>query len=76
MQAGNSVLTCEVVVVEGHHFQLPESLLEQVGPGRWLVRLEPLGPGAGDSPPVRDHAAFLSGYAPEDEGLYDDLAAR
>jgi hypothetical protein len=25
---------------------------------------------------VRDHSAFLSGYAPQDEGLYDDAAAR
>jgi hypothetical protein len=25
---------------------------------------------------VRDHSAFLNGYAPQDEGLYDDAAAR
>ena len=25
---------------------------------------------------LRDHGAFLNSYAPEDEGLYDDLAAR
>jgi hypothetical protein len=25
---------------------------------------------------VRDHGAFLNGYAPQDEGLYDDAAAR
>ncbi len=25
---------------------------------------------------VRDHSAFLNSYAPEDEGLYDDAAAR
>jgi hypothetical protein len=25
---------------------------------------------------IRDHSAFLSSYAPEDEGLYDDAAAR
>ena len=24
---------------------------------------------------ARDHAAFLSSYAPEDEGLYDDYSA-
>ena len=23
----------------------------------------------------RDHSAFLNGYAPEDEGLYDDYSA-
>ncbi len=25
---------------------------------------------------LRDHAAFLGSYAPEDEGLYDDAAPR
>jgi len=25
---------------------------------------------------VRNHSAFLSGYAPEDENLYDDAKAR
>jgi hypothetical protein len=26
--------------------------------------------------PFRDHSAFLNSYVPDDEGLYDDLAAR
>ena len=25
---------------------------------------------------VRDHSAFLNSYAPQDEGLYDDVVAR
>jgi hypothetical protein len=25
---------------------------------------------------LRDHGAFLNSYAPEDEGLYDNVAAR
>ena len=25
---------------------------------------------------ARDHGAFLNSYAPQDEGLYDDVAAR
>jgi len=25
---------------------------------------------------LRDHSAFLNSYAPEDEGLYDNVAAR
>ncbi len=25
---------------------------------------------------IRDHSAFLNSYIPEDEGLYDDVAAR
>lgn len=28
------------------------------------------------SGPVRDHGAFLNGYAPEDEGLYNHAASR
>jgi hypothetical protein len=27
-------------------------------------------------PGARDHSAFLNSYAPQDEGLYDDAAAR
>ena len=40
-------------------------------------RLEVLHP-AGDQAQgvVRDHGAFLNSYAPQDEGLYDDAAAR
>ncbi|SPE55382.1 hypothetical protein SBV1_2190003 [Verrucomicrobia bacterium] len=26
--------------------------------------------------PIRDHSAFLNSYSPQDEGLYDDAAAR
>jgi hypothetical protein len=25
---------------------------------------------------IRDHGAFLNGYSPEDEGIYDDAAGR
>ena len=28
------------------------------------------------APAFRDHSAFLNSYAPEDEGLYDDVARR
>jgi hypothetical protein len=47
----------------------------------WIARrrqgLEVLPP-AGDQTQgvVRDHSAFLNSYAPQDEGLYDDAAAR
>ena len=27
-------------------------------------------------PAIRDHSAFLDSYGPQDEGLYDDAAAR
>jgi hypothetical protein len=40
-------------------------------------RLAISSPGTGRSPvATRDHSAFLNSYAPEDEGLYDDAAAR
>jgi pyrimidine operon attenuation protein/uracil phosphoribosyltransferase len=47
----------------------------------WVDRrrqqLEISQPTVGKSPPVvRDHSAFLNSYAPQDEGLYDDAAAR
>src|SRR5207253_2224352 len=41
------------------------------GPRRWLITVQPLPAGS----PVRDRAAFLRSYRPEDEGLYDDCAA-
>jgi predicted DNA-binding antitoxin AbrB/MazE fold protein len=32
-------------------------------------------PGDSTQRPIRNHSAFLSSYAPEDEGLYDDYPA-
>ena len=40
-------------------------------------QLEINGPAADKSQAaLRDHSAFLSSYTPQDEGLYDDAAAR
>ena len=40
-------------------------------------QLEIFHPGAGTAPRgARDHSAFLNSYGPQDEGLYDDAAAR
>ena len=67
-------LTCEVEVGEGETLALPEALARQAGPGRWVIRVQPAErarPAAG----FRNHSAFLNGYTPEDEGLYDDAAA-
>jgi hypothetical protein len=51
--------------------QAPESLLQQV-----LVILDSVGNHEESSEletdKIRNHSAFLNGYAPEDEGLYDD----
>lgn len=65
---GNQQLTCEVEVKPGEKLSLPPSL-SAVGPGRWLITVEPANA-------VRRHSAFLNSYAPEDEGLYDDYPTR
>ncbi|MEX0783798.1 MAG: hypothetical protein WD557_14235 [Dehalococcoidia bacterium] len=59
-----------IQVAESDRQQLPEPLREVLGEGDWLVTVEP----ADDGTLLRDHSSLLSGYAPEDEGLYDDLA--
>jgi hypothetical protein len=65
-------LTYEVSLEPGEKLTLPEALTNSVGPGRWIITVQPL-PAPSS---VRDHAAFLHSYAPENEGLYDDGAAR
>lgn len=51
--------------------QAPESLLQKV-----LVILNSVDNNEGlsesEADGIRNHSAFLNGYAPEDEGLYDD----
>ena len=65
-------LTHQVDLGPGEQLALPDSLLNCVGPGRWIITVQALPPGS----PVRDHSAFLRSYTPEDEGLYDDCATR
>jgi hypothetical protein len=65
-------LTYQVDLGPGEKLALPDSLLNSVGPGRWIITVQSLPPGS----PVRNHAAFLRSYAPEDEGLYDACATR
>jgi len=55
----------------GEKLTLPPNLVETVGPGRWVLTVRPW-TGTGTQP-TRRHDAFLNGYAPEDEGLYEDL---
>jgi hypothetical protein len=64
-------LTYEIELQQGQKLYLPEALIAHVGPGRWRVTVQPV-----RQRPTRSHAAFLNGYAPEDEGLYDDHPAR
>jgi hypothetical protein len=64
-------LTYEIELKPGEQLRLPEALVAGIGPGRWRLTLQPI-----LQPPARSHAAFLNGYAPEDEGLYDAYPAR
>lgn len=65
-------LAYEVEVHPGEKLVLPPGLAESVGPGRWLITVQPVGSRA----IIRQHAAFLNSYAAEDEGLYDEYPAR
>lgn len=65
-------LSYTVELEAGEKLTLPPALVESIGPGRWLLTVRAW-PGSGTLA-VRRHDAFLNGYAPEDEGLYDDLA--
>jgi hypothetical protein len=65
-------LSYEVELSPGETLALPEPLKGQVGAGRWLITIQPMPKPAS----IRDHAAFLNSYAPEDEGLYDDYPSR
>jgi hypothetical protein len=65
-------LTYEVELGPGERLALPDSLTDSVGPGRWIITIQPLPPRSS----VRDHSTFLRSYVAEDEGLYDDCAAR
>jgi hypothetical protein len=68
-------LTYEIELAPGEKLALPQALAESIGAGRWLITVRPLRTTARASPP-RLHRAFLSSYAPEDEGLYDDYPPR
>ena len=74
MQAAITKLSYEVELAPGETLQLPQQIVDSVGPGQWLVTIEPLLPTSSPQR-VRGHSAFLNSYAPEDEGLYDDYPA-
>src|SRR5438105_4935062 len=48
-------LTYEVELGPGEKLTLPRSLADAVGPGRWIITVQPLPAGS----PVREHSAFL-----------------
>lgn len=57
----------EVELQDGEKLVIPDSVVEVLGKGQWLITITPK-----SSTSSRYHDAFLNGYAPEDEGLYDD----
>ena len=68
-------LTYEIELEPGEKLSLPQALADSVGAGRWLITVRPLRPFDSPTRP-RAHRAFMSSYAPEDEGLYDDDPSR
>lgn len=57
----------------GEKLNLPESIVDSISNGRWIITIEQK---AEKIEKIRSHDAFLKGYAPEDEGLYDDYPSR
>ena len=60
-------LAFEIEIEEGEQFNLPSSIVQGIGKGKWIITIQPKNL-AGD----RLHNSFLNSYVPEDEGLYDD----
>jgi hypothetical protein len=70
-----TALNFTVALGPGEKLSLPQGVIDSIGPGRWNINISADNT-TSDEQPIRDHSAFLNGYAPEDEGLYDDFAAR
>jgi hypothetical protein len=66
-------LIYEIELQPGEKLNLPESILEKVAAGRWVITIQQK---AKETEYTCTHDAFLNGYAPEDEGLYDDYPSR
>lgn len=64
----------EIELEDGESLSLPTEVAACVRGGTWIITLEPKPEYEGEA--LRDHSAFLAGYAPEDEGLYDDVPTR
>jgi len=70
MQHEPQQVTFEIELEPGEKMSFPEEVAQRIGPGKWVVLVR----SANGIDRIRDHSAFLNGYAPEDEGLYDDPA--
>jgi hypothetical protein len=69
MQSQPVNLSYEIELQPGETLALPPELTTSVG-ARWLITIQPAP--TPSSLLTRNHSAFLNGYVPEDEGLYDD----
>ncbi|MEH1868810.1 MAG: hypothetical protein V7K69_27970 [Nostoc sp.] len=68
-----TTLTYEIELKTGERLNIPESILESITTGRWIITIQQK---AEESASTRSHDAFFNGYAPEDEGLYDNCPSR
>ena len=75
MQQPTAPLCVDIELAPGEKLTLPSSIVDNIGPGHWLITISPVGPGY-ENEVFRDHSAFLNGYEPDDEGLYDDFTSR
>ncbi|MEA5565655.1 hypothetical protein [Anabaena sp. UHCC 0399] len=66
-------LIYEIELQPGEKLHLPESILNSITTGCWVITIQQK---AETLEKIRSHDAFLKGYAPEDEGLYDDYPSR
>jgi hypothetical protein len=73
MQNELTTLTYEIELKPGEKLNLPESILENITTGHWVITIQQK---AKETERTRSHNAFLSGYAPQDEGLYDNYPSR
>jgi hypothetical protein len=62
-------ITYEIELRPGEKLTLPSSLVDKIGAGNWVITIQPK---STEPDIIRNHNAFLNGYSPEDEGLYDD----
>jgi hypothetical protein len=74
MQSKVTEITYDVTLQPGEALSLPQDAAQILGPGHWLVSIRPADL-ASPQDSIRSHAAFLNGYSPEDDGLYDDYSA-
>ena len=74
MKKNQGTVSCQIELRPGEKLVLPDEIQQQVGPGSWAITIQPAD--GAQAPSIRDHRAFLNGYAPEDEGLYDGSVGR